>query len=54
MVSAFYVLIGFSEYIYLQIPFFMMGLDYGVILTLNTTSIEYWYLMVFFTLQIIN
>ena len=54
LLSVFYVLIGYSEYIFLQIPFFLMGLEYGVILTLNTGTIEYWYLMVFFTLQIIN
>lgn len=54
IISSFYVVIGFSEYIYLQVPLFLMGLDYGVILTVNTSSIEYWYLMVLFTLQVIN
>ena len=54
MVSLLYWMIEHTSIIFLQIPLFIMGLEYGVILTLQTSSIEYWYLMVFFTLQIIN
>ena len=46
--------IGFSEYIYLQLPFFLLGLEFGVMMTLSVSSVEFWYLMVFFTLQISN
>ena len=54
LVSIFFTAIKYTEPIFLQIPLFLMGLEYGVILTLRTNYIEYWYLMVFFTLQIIN
>ena len=54
MVSLLYWMIEHTSIIFLQIPMFIMGLEYGIILTLQTSSIEYWYLMVFFTLQIIN
>ena len=54
MVSLLYWMIEHTSIIFLQIPMFILGLEYGVILTLQTSSIEYWYLMVFFTLQIIN
>lgn len=46
--------IKYSEYIFMQLPFFLTGLEYGVMLTLTVDQIEFWYLMVFFTLQIIN
>lgn len=46
--------IKYSEYVFLQLPFFILGLEYGVMLTLSVSSIEFWYLMVFFTLLITN
>ena len=54
IVSVFFSIMKFTELVFLQLPFFIMGLEFGVILTLQTSSIEYWYLMVFFTLEIIN
>ena len=54
IISGFYMAIKYSELVFLQLPFFILGLEYGVILTLQTGQIEYWYLMVCFTLEIIN
>jgi len=49
-----YWLIGYSESLYLQITLFLIGLEYGTVLTIPVGEIEFWYLIVFFTLQIIN
>lgn len=49
-----YWLIGYSESLYLQITLFLIGLEYGTVLTIQVGEIEFWYLIVFFTLQIIN
>lgn len=49
-----YWLIGYSESLFLQITLFLIGLEYGTVLTVPVGEIEFWYLIVFFTLQIIN
>lgn len=49
-----YWLVGYSEGLFLQIPLFLTGLEYGTILTLEPGQIEFWYLILFFTLQVIN
>ena len=49
-----YWLIGYSENLYLQITLFLIGLEYGTVLTIPVGEIEFWYLIVFFSLQIIN
>lgn len=46
--------IGETSYLFIQLPMFLLGLEYGVMLTLSIGNIEFWYLMVFFTLQIVN
>lgn len=46
--------IQYTEYIFLQLPFFLTGLEFGIMLTLDVHQIQFWYLMVFFTLLIIN
>ena len=38
----------------LQVSLFFYGLSYGIILTLDISSIEFWYLLVLLTLEIIN
>lgn len=52
--SCCYWAIGHTASIFLQLPLFITGLEYGTILTRDTSTIEFWYLMVFFSLQIIN
>jgi len=38
----------------LQISFFLVGISYGLILTLESNTIEFWYLLVMLTLDIVN
>ena len=40
--------------IFLQLPLFLTGLEYGAILSFDLSTIEFWYLLVAFSLQIIN
>lgn len=49
-----YWVIDHTAVIFLQLPLFVTGLEYGTILTRDISTIEFWYLMVFFSLQIIN
>jgi hypothetical protein len=49
-----YWVIDRTAVIFLQLPLFITGLEYGTILTRDMSTIEFWYLMVFFSLQIIN
>lgn len=49
-----YWVIGHTAVIFLQLPLFVTGLEYGTILTRDLATIEFWYLMVCFSLQIIN
>lgn len=32
-------LVKYSEYIFLQLPFFLLGMEYGVMMTLSVSSI---------------
>lgn len=54
LVQVGYWLVGYSESLYLQITLFLIGLEYGTVLSISVGEIEFWYLIVFFTLQIIN
>lgn len=49
-----YWAINHTAVIFLQLPLLLTGIEYGTILTRDLQSIEFWYLMVFFSLQIIN
>ena len=49
-----YWVIGHTAVIFLQLPLFLAGLEYGTILTRDISTIEFWFMMVFFSLQIIN
>jgi hypothetical protein len=49
-----YWTIDHTASIFLQLPLFITGLEYGTILTRDISTIEFWYMMVFFSLQIIN
>lgn len=49
-----YWLVGYTETLFLQITLFLIGLEYGTVLAVPVGEIEFWYLIVFFTLQIIN
>lgn len=46
--------IGKCSLFMLQISFFLYGLWMGMILTLDLSQIEFWYLIILFTLDIIN
>ena len=50
----FYWAIDKSTIIFLQLPLFLTGLEYGAILSFDVSTIEFWYLLVAFSLQIIN
>lgn len=50
----FYWLIDHTELIYLQLPLLLTGLDYGAVLSFGLDTIEFWYLLVAFSLQIVN
>lgn len=54
LVQLLYWILGFTETLFLQIPLFITGLEYGTVLITSVGDIEFWYLIVFFTLQIIN
>jgi len=54
VISYGYWVIEHSATVFLQLPLFVTGLEYGMILSQNIDTIEFWYLMVFFTLQIMN
>lgn len=49
-----YWFIDKTAVIFLQLPLFLTGLEYGTILSQDISTIEFWYLLVLFTLQIIN
>ena len=49
-----YWILGYSEALFLQIPLFLIGLEYGTVMTRKVGEIEFWYLIVMFTLQIMN
>jgi hypothetical protein len=53
-VQLFYWILGYSEMLFLQIPLFLIGLEYGTVMTKEVGDIEFWYLIVLFTLQIMN
>jgi hypothetical protein len=54
LVQVGYWVVGFTSTLYLQVPLFLIGLEYGTILTIAVGEIEFWYLIVFFTLQVMN
>ena len=54
LVQLLYWVLGYSEALFLQIPLFIIGLEYGTILSVSISEIEFWYLVVFFTLQVMN
>ena len=54
LVQLTYWIVGYSAGLFLQIPLFLMGLEYGIVLSVSMSEIEFWYLLVFFTLQIMN
>jgi hypothetical protein len=49
-----YWMIDHTAIIFLQLPLFLTGLYYGAILSFDLQTIEFWYLLVTFSLQIIN
>lgn len=49
-----YWIIGYSEGLFLQIPLLMMGLEVGVGMMVGVSEIEFWYLIVGMTLQVMN
>lgn len=53
-VQLMYWIIGYSTGWFLQIPLFLIGLEYGTILSVSLGEIEFWYLIVAFSLQIMN
>lgn len=54
VISYSYWVIDRTAIIFLQLPLFVTGLEYGAILSFSTSTIEFWYLLVTFSLQIIN
>ena len=53
-VSYVFWIIDYTTIIFLQLPLFLTGLEYGTILSFDLSTIEFWYLLVAFSLQIIN
>ena len=49
-----YWVIDHTALIFLQLPLFLTGLYYGAILSFDIQTIEFWYLLVTFSLQIVN
>lgn len=50
----FYWLVDRSTLVFLQLPLLLTGLDYGAVLSFGLDTIEFWYLLVAFSLQIVN
>ncbi len=49
-----YWVIDHTALIFLQLPLFLTGLYYGAILSFDIQTIQFWYLLVTFSLQIVN
>jgi hypothetical protein len=54
LVNLMFYHIRYNSITWNQLPFFFSGIDFGIVLTLTTDKIEFWFFLVYVTLMVIE